>query len=385
MQSKRKHILFLTSWYPDRVLRDNGDFIQRHAQAVALQNEVTVVHAIKDPQQSSGKYEVELKEYKGVKEIIVYFKPFFFRPLNLLFLIQAYLIGLQHVQKVDIIHLNVIYPAGLIGLYLKNKLKRPLILTEHWTQLHVNRFKSLPFYKRMAIRRILDHVDLVLPVSEHLGKSIRKINSSISFKVIPNVVDFDQFSHKRRHPKGIIRFLHLSHLGDEHKNVSGMLRVAKRLVDDGFQFEFHIGGNGDLAPIHHFIAQHQLQDYIYPFERLAHDEVKAKMQASSCFVLFSRYENQPCVQAEAFACGLPIIATKVGGIQEFFPDDFGILIESEAENQLYDAMKSVIEGKDFATTDQMHTYAKQQFSRESISRQFNLVYDHLISSPTHVS
>jgi len=42
------HVLFLASWYPSRILKSNGDFIQRHAEAVALQHKVSVIHVKSD-------------------------------------------------------------------------------------------------------------------------------------------------------------------------------------------------------------------------------------------------------------------------------------------------------------------------------------------------
>lgn len=378
MQHQRKHILFLTSWYPDRILIDNGDFIQRHAQAVALKNDVSVVHAIKDPELKDKKFEIEISQQKGLKEVIVYFKPARFRAFNLFFLIQAYLVGIKQIKAFDLIHLQVVYPAGLVAVYLKYKYKIPVVLTEHWTSLHPENFKKIAKYKQSAIRRILDSVDLVLPVSKHLGESIKQINSSIDYKVIPNVVDLSKFTPKINRNSDKISFLHLSHLGDEHKNISGMLNVAKKLADDGLKFEFQIGGNGDLNPIIDFVQANNLEKYIFPFGRLEHHEVNQKMNNADCFVLFSRYENQPCVQAESFACGLPIIATNVGGIKEFLPENFGILIDSENENQLYNAMKSVIEGKKFEHPKMMKNYASEHFSKEEISNSYHSIYNELI-------
>lgn len=378
MEQKRKHILFLTSWYPDRVLIDNGDFIQRHAQAVALKNNVSVVHAIKDPNLKKQKFEIEIRQTKELKEVIVYFKPAQLSFMNLFLLIQAYLIGIKQIKSFDIIHLNVVYPAGLVAIYLKYKYKKPIVLTEHWTSLHASNFKKLAKYKQTAIRRILNSVDMVLPVSKHLGESIKQINSSINYKVIPNVVDLSKFSTKNNFRTSKTRFLHLSHLGDQHKNVSGMLNVVKKLANDGFEFEFHIGGNGDLKPIKDYIQSNKLEQYINTFGRLEHYEVNQKMNDSDCFILFSRYENQPCVQAESFACGLPVIASNVGGIKEYFPENFGILVDSENENQLYDAIKSVIEGKEFAHPKKMNSYAKRNFSKEEISNAFDSVYNEII-------
>ncbi len=380
MQSKPKHILFLTSWYPDRILIDNGDFIQRHAQAVALKNKVTVVHAIKDERLKIEKFQVEINENKGVKEVVVYVKSASFGPLNLIYLLQAYLVGLKHVQAFDVIHLNVVYPAGLIAAYLKHRFKKPLVLTEHWTSLHAENFKKLPTYKQFLIRKILQSIDLVLPVSGHLGQSIQRIEPSIIYQVIPNVVDLAKFSQKSTPNNNFVRFLHLSNLDDQHKNIAGMLRVAKSLANDGFEFEFQIGGNGDLNPIIDFVQVNNLEKYIFPFGRLEHHEVNQKMNNSDCFVLFSRYENQPCVQAESFACGLPIIATNVGGIGEFLPENFGILIDSENEQQLEKAMIEVMEGKQFESASALHAYAKHQFSKEHIAEQFDEVYCRLLKA-----
>lgn len=379
MQNKRKHILFLTSWYPDRVLIDNGDFVQRHAQAIALTHDVTVLHAIKDIRLKHAKFQVEINENHCVKEVIVYVKPALFAPFNLIYLLQAYLEGLKHVDIFDLIHLNVVYPAGLLAIYLKQKFKKPLVLTEHWTSLHTENFKRFPTYKQFLIRKILKSVDFALPVSGHLGKSIQVIEPSIQYQVIPNVVDLAKFSICSTPPNSPIHFLHLSNLNDHHKNISGMLNIAKSLADKKFQFKFHIGGNGDLTPIKAFIKQHQLDDYIFPFERLAHNDVNAKMQKADCFVLFSRYENQPCVQAEALACGIPVIATNVGGICEFLPNNFGILIDSENEKQLEEAMIKVINGKLFEPAESLHNYAKQQFSKEHITKKFDEVYSKLLT------
>jgi hypothetical protein len=68
--NKKLNILFIASWYPTKDKPFNGDFIQRHAKAVALYANVTVVHIASAKQKE--KLIVEEKNYKNVKEIIVY-------------------------------------------------------------------------------------------------------------------------------------------------------------------------------------------------------------------------------------------------------------------------------------------------------------------------
>ncbi|HQN55821.1 MAG TPA: glycosyltransferase, partial [Saprospiraceae bacterium] len=97
-----------------------------------------------------------------------------------------------------------------------------------------------------------------------------------------------------------------------------------------------------------------------------------------CFLLFSNYENQPCVQGDAFACGLPFIGTDVGGIGEFLPETFGILIPKGDEDALYRAMESVIRGRKFESPAEMHRFAEENFSPEHLANRFHDIYNRVM-------
>ncbi len=374
MNTHRKNILALASWYPSRVFLDNGDFIQRHLRAISMLNDVTLVHAVKDEQLKTS-VEIEEKINQNVREIIVYFKPSFFHPFNLILQIRAFLKGISLVKEVDLIHLNVVYPAGLVAIYLKKRFQKKIVLTEHWSGLQANNFKKLAFYKKKLIKLILRNVDVIMPVSAYLENEISKLVAHKEYEIIPNVVDLELFKVLNSEKETKVKFLHLLNLDDKVKNISAMLNATKRLNEEGFSFEFHFGGNGDSSFITKFSQEYQLENIIKTFGRLEHNEVGEKMNQMHCFVLFSHYENQPCVQIEAFASGIPVIAKNVGGIAEFFPEDFGILVNNE--EQLYSAMKEVIKGKKFQPATQLNEYANQHFSAIEIAKKYNKIYSKL--------
>ena len=69
-------------------------------------------------------------------------------------------------------------------------------------------------------------------------------------------------------------------------------------------------------------------------------DVIRHMQTHDVLVLNSRRENFPCVIPEAWACGLPVMSTDVGGIREHLPKGLskrGFLLEGEASSEAWQA------------------------------------------------
>lgn len=373
---KHKHILFLSSWYPSRIHPFNGDFVQRHAMAASMKNEISVLHAIKD-ENLNQTYEIELKENE-ITEVVVYYKNSKFRPWNYVRRLTALKKGMKHIKDFDLVHLNVSYPAGIFMLYLNFFKGKKYVITEHWTGFRKDLFEKVNFIEKVFIKLILKNASKLLPVSADLGESMLRVSPKSRVEVIPNVVFTNLFQPQERN-HSVKKFLHLSSLKYDHKNIQGMLNVAKKLSDDGMKFEFHLGGTGSLNEIHSFIEDNNLGECIFTFSELSYEQVPDKMSQYDTFVLFSNYENQPCVQAESFASGLSFIGTDVGGIKEFLPKNFGFLIEKGNEEQLYEAMKKVIENEKFAAPKEMFEYAEGNFSPEIIAQRFDQVYKEVLN------
>jgi glycosyltransferase involved in cell wall biosynthesis len=108
---------------------------------------------------------------------------------------------------------------------------------------------------------------------------------------------------------------------------------------------------------------------------LTHEEVAEQMRRADCFVLFSDFENQPCVLAEAMASGLPFISTRVGGVEEFIVDKSCMMIERGNINQLVESMAAMIQGRISPNRDELVEYAKSNFSPVPISQKINKIYN----------
>jgi len=367
---KYLHILFLPHWYPSRVHTTAGNFIQHHAETVATKHTVTVLYVINDKTLTKS-YEITEEIISEVTTIIVYFLPGKHKITNAFKKAKAYKLGMSRVHPFNIIHLNVLHYYGIIALYYKLFKNIPYVITEHWTRWNNN---SISKKEQFVARIIANNASCLMPVCSYLGNNMRNIGIHTPQRIIPNVVDPHIFHPAPNKKSDKFVFLHISTLLNNHKNILGILRATRRLALESECFELHIGGDGDIKDIIHFSKENQLEKVIKTFGQLIPHEVALKMNESNIFVLFSNKENQPCVINEAFACGLPVISTKVGGISEFFPEKFGILIEKQDENALYSAMKSCLKGKQFAPSTQMFDYASAHFGTRAIASEFDAIY-----------
>jgi glycosyltransferase involved in cell wall biosynthesis len=93
-------------------------------------------------------------------------------------------------------------------------------------------------------------------------------------------------------------------------------------------------------------------------------EVVAQLRKADAFVLNSRYEGLPHVVLEAFAAGLPVVATAVGGTPELVREgESGLLVSPGDVVRLRAAIQTVLE--DRALRDRLREGSQAVLARHS--------------------
>lgn len=377
-------ILFICSWYPNKENPTLGNFVQKHAEAAARFNKVSVISVVSSLQVHS--MYIEKSTIRGVETYIGYFPKKkgllgkIFNFLNHRRTFKSVYKTFQHENpKTDLVHLNVTYPMGIWALWLKKRMNLPFVISEHSSGLHVASDHAYPSHVLTLCTKVFDRADFILPVSLNLQDSISKLTNNTAFHVISNVVDETVFYAKTAVQHKHKRFIHISTGVDSIKNISGMLRSVKKLSETRTDFTFLIVSDGDIEYARQLSTQLQLNSWVTFLGTQTTAEISKLLDESDALVQFSNYENFPCVIAEAFMAGKPVISTNVNGIPEHVNERNGILIEKGDEQALCQAMLAILENSITFDAQEIANYAIEYFSYESIGQQFDSIYRNVLS------
>jgi glycosyltransferase involved in cell wall biosynthesis len=213
----------------------------------------------------------------------------------------------------------------------------------------------------------------ICPVSQQLRISMLNANYKANYKIIPNVVDTNKFKIgiskiTNKH----FTFLHVSTLDDSIKNVSGIINAFEKLTHKNITLK--IIGDGSTNWIFDKIRNLKTSNTVLVENEKNHHEIAIEMQKANVFVLFSNIENLPLVLIESISCGTPFIATKVGGIPEMFRKDLGRLVDSGNTDQLVEEMNFMIENTNYFDSEEIRSYAVNNYSDKVVGKQFNDLY-----------
>ena len=205
----------------------NGDFIQRHAEAVAIDHQVTALHIISD-KNSDASIEIREDLINGVRTYIGYIK-FTRNPLlKYVRFISAFKRISKKIEAFDVVHLNRLYPLGIFAVYLKYIKRTPFIISEHWTGYTYPLSQKIGYFEKQSSKIITKHASFVCPVTDNLKKSMQGFGLKGNYLKIPNVVDTALFTPSNSRNENFT-ILHVSNMFDAHKNISGLLRAIDTL------------------------------------------------------------------------------------------------------------------------------------------------------------
>ncbi len=383
----KSHVLFLPLWYPHRYDPMHGLFVERHGLAISNRANVSVLFVYGDVGLKTKIYEV-IQDDGILFTTHIYYKKSKLKPALLAHLINLYRflwshwIGFKRIResgrRPDLLHVHVLTRLGMIAWLYKIITRTPYVITEHWSRYldYTGTYKG--FLRKWFTRLVVRQSAAVSVVSHNLEAAMKKhhLNHPHYF-VINNVVNTDLFCMKgKSEPPEIVNFIHVSCIEDRSKNISGLLQVLARLQKIRSDFRLTIVGTGqDMEALQTLAKKLELDDRHLLFTGLLEGEaIVVAYQQAAFMVMFSNYENMPVVISEAFACGLPVLTTNVGGIPEHVSAERGLMVSPRDEDAMLEKLNFMLDHYPNFDREAIRKYAVAHFSKEAVGRQIEKIY-----------
>ncbi|NML66502.1 glycosyltransferase family 4 protein [Hymenobacter sp. RP-2-7] len=395
-------ILHLPKWYPHRYDDQDGDFVARHVAAIARQPgiESAVVFAAVARGPVAG-WLAEDHDLGGPVPTWRYYyraRPSGWAPLDKLLKLGLWLLAMGRGRRAvrrhwggaapDVVHAHILFRTALLARWLRGRHGWPYLITENWTIFQPANAWRLGLVRRWLAGWLVRGAAAYTPVSHDLRRALAALGGvNAHTVVIPNVVDTDLF-YLPADPRARTGLLNVAAFNEPAKNLSGLLRTvahlrAVRPTLPGLHLR--IAGYGPAEAAMHQLAAELglLADGTVEFlGKLTPAQVADEMRRAAVFVLFSNYENLPCVLIEAQASGLPAVATRVSGVPELLPDDgtLGLLVPARDEAALAAALTQALAAPARFSAAAMRSRAVAKFSYPAVGAAFQAVYLRMLTS-----
>lgn len=278
----------------------------------------------------------------------------------------------------DLIHCHYLFNLPCAKV-IKDKYGIKIIETEHWSEVNTTHPRSYIKY----LSSYYNYADWIVTVSEALRRALRRnfnVESTRIFNMVSESFFESQSDLKNKLYNKKIKLVSIGYLR-YLKGFDLLIEALSGLDRNNINWELTICGDGsERAKLELLIKNKGLEKKIFLVGRKNKYEIREILKSSNIFVLPSRSETFGVVFIEAMACGLPVVATKCGGPEEFVTPDVGMLIDKDDVNGLRDALALMM--TNYKEYDASHIAQKcyQMFSPDRIASEYIHIYKELIGT-----
>jgi glycosyltransferase involved in cell wall biosynthesis len=277
----------------------------------------------------------------------------------------------------EIIHAHV-YTAGLPALILGRLYGIPVVLSEHWSKFPL---RKLNVFEKILAKFVMKRVDMILPVSNGLKATLCSYGIKGKFNIIPNVVDTLLFypSGKKQTKNREKKILFVGSLKPV-KGLPFLLHALAQLRQRLEDWHLDIVGDGPArSEYENMVGELRLSEKVIFHGMKSKQEVSEFMRKADLFVLPSLAETFGIVAAEALATGVPVLATRCGGPEEFITDEVGMLVSPGSADALCEGLDYMLRNLHLYSLDRIAQLAHGIFSTEQIGLAIHRIYQSLKS------
>lgn len=209
------------------------------------------------------------------------------------------------------------------------------------------------WFTKLTAKMILKRADSVIALTKDMERTMQVIyNRNIT--VVPNGINFEEYVRKPMARNGEIPEKKILFVGRLHpvKGVRYLLYAMKIVHEEMPEAKLILVGDGEerdnLKDLTDSLGIRECVNFV---GKVPHERIPDYMHQADIFVLSSLSESFGLVNLEAMACGLPIVATRVGGLPDIIEEGVnGYLVEAEDYREMADNILDLLQNPLLSST-----------------------------------
>lgn len=263
------------------------------------------------------------------------------------------------------------YEAGILQI-LSELTGKPYVISEHSPVPPPGLLMNHQNYEA------IEKADLLLLISYDKARQLLMQNLNLPpIRYIGNLVDETRFTigSKRASKEKTILTVGANSF---YKNYGLFCKVMEKLceiTDQHFRilvagYAANKGYTRDVEQFEAFLRSQKFADRLEFLPEINRDKIKEVYHQADVFVMTSIQEGQPLAAMEAACSGLPIFATRCGGIEDYVDESMGRLYHVLDADGMVDGLKQFLEGKTFFEAEKIRSRMIGRYGREMFVRNF---------------
>ena len=289
-------------------------------------------------------------------------------------------------EKLDVLHVHYAIPHATSAVVARQILEQqgiriPVVTTLHGTDITlVGRDPSFA----PVVTYSINQSDGVTAVSEYLRKeTLSNFEVDRDISVIPNFIDTNRF--KRQESSSLKQKLcpncekvlvHVSNFRPV-KNAMQVVEIMHRLKQDNYPFKLLLVGDGpDRVPAEHRARELGISDDVLFMGK--QEAVQDILSIADVFVMPSGSETFGLAALEAMACGVPVVASNIGGLPELVDHgENGYLCPLDNVDAFAERIRQIVSSDTLQKKmgDAAQKKAKECFDNEQVIPMYEKLYE----------
>ena len=282
-----------------------------------------------------------------------------------------------------VVNAHWIIPQGAVALAARPLTGAPVVVTVHGGDVFTLNARLLRRVKRWVLKK----ADVVVVNSSATLQACRQLYPDRTYEVIPMGVDTTAFHPAPAALAGSNEVLFVGRLSPE-KGAHYLLEAAAAAIERGAsRFRVRIVGDGpQRAQLEAYAEAHGISHAVTFDGWVAHEDLPPIYRQATVFTGPSIIDDNGWSEAfgltfaEASACGLPVIATRTGGISDIVKDgETGLLVDQRSSDQLLEALLALLE--DSALCERLGSqgarHVAENFSWDAVVERYAAIIDGL--------